>query len=496
VNLLIWTLAVPLVTAAIGSLAGDRRAKELVLTAGLLTTFALCVSVARQFLGGAEPTAFGGALRIDGLSALVLLLCGFVGLVSGIYGIGYLRRNDARQLVTSRMRREFYGLVPAYVFAMLLVSMSNNLGIMWIGVELTTLASVFLITFHDTPTSLEAGWKFLMLGSLGLGFALLGTVLLFAAGQGHLGEGTAALNWTRFIEIAPVLHPFTLKLGVVFALIGYGTKAGLAPMHTWKPDAYREAPSPAGVLMAVSMMNVALYCVLRIHLISRAALGPAFSGDLLLTLGLLSVLIATPFVLVQWNLKRLLAYSSIEHVGIMAVGVGLGGEAGAFGALLHMAYHSLAKPVAFLSAGTLAQLHSSSNFDRIGTGTFTRAPVASAMLVLSALMITGSPPFGLFFSEMTILKAGFVGPHVTATSVFLAALVVLFCGMAFQIGRLVLGPVRDPADRRVPSPERFDLGMVMLIVVAILATVSAFYLPAPALALIHAATRVVGGGGR
>ena len=294
--------------------------------------------------------------------------------------------------------------------------------------------------------------------------------------------------------MASSLHPFTLRLGVVFALIGYGTKAGLAPMHTWKPDAYREAPSPAGVLMAVGMLNGALYCVLRIHLISKAALGPAFSGDLLLTLGLLSVLIATPFILVQWNLKRLLAYSSIEHVGIMAVGIGLGGEAGAFGALLHMTYHSLAKPVAFFSAGTLAQLHSSSNFDRIGTGTFSRAPVASGLLVLAALMITGSPPFGLFFSEMTILKAGFFSSHVTATSIFLAALVVLFCGFAFQIGRLVLGPPRDPKDRRVPQPERFDLSMATAIVAAIVAIVSAFYLPASMLALIHAATQVVWGG--
>src|SRR2546428_14015873 len=201
-----------------------------------------------------------------------------VGLLSSAYGVGYLRRNEARRLVTPRMRSEFYGLIPAYVFAMLLVSVSNNLGILWIAVELTTLASVFLITFHDRDTSLEAAWKFLVLGSLGLGFALLGTVLLFAAGQGYLGEGTSALDWTRFMEVAPHLHPFTLRLGVVFALIGYGTKAGLAPMHTWKPDAYREAPAPAVTLMAVGMVNGALYCILRVPLISKAALGAEFSG--------------------------------------------------------------------------------------------------------------------------------------------------------------------------------------------------------------------------
>jgi hydrogenase-4 component F len=456
-------------------------------------TFGLCLAIARQFLRGTIPAAFGDALRVDGLSVLVLVLCGFVGLLSGAYGIGYLRRNEARRLVTPRMRREFYGLIPASVFAMLLVAMSNNLGILWIAVELTTLAAVFLITFHDWDTSLEAAWKFLMLGSLGLGFALLGTVLLFAAGQNDLGDGLSALHWTRFIEVAPRLHPFTLRLGVVFALIGYGTKAGLAPMHTWKPDAYREAPSPAAALMAVGMLNAAVYSILRIHLISKAALGPEFSGGLLLNLGVLSAVVATPFILIQADLRRLLAYSSIEHVGIMAVGVGLGREAGVFGALLHMTYHSLAKPVAFFAAGTLAQLHSSSNFDRIGHGTFSRAPITSGLFVLGALMITGAPPFGLFFSEMTILRAGFLGPHVTATSIFLAALVVLFCGFLFQVGRLVLGSPRDPSDRRVPLPERLDVGTATAISAAVLAVVSGFYLPGPLMALIQAATRVVWG---
>ena len=489
-NILVWTLLVPLVTSVIGGLRGSRRFKEGALVAGLVLTFALCVATAGQFLDGVMPAAFDNALRVDGLSALVLVLCGFVGLLAGVYGVGYLRRYEALGVVTPRRRREFHGLIPAYVFALLLVSVSNNLGILWIAVELTTLASVFLVAFHNRETSLEAAWKFLVLGSLGLGFALLGTVLLFASGQGMLGEGMAALNWTRFMEVGPRLHPYTLRLGVVFALIGYGTKAGLAPMHTWKPDAYREAPSPAVALMAVGMLNAALYCLLRVHLISNAALGPGFSGGLLLTLGLASVLIAMPFLLIQWNLKRLLAYSSIEHVGIMAVGVGLGAEAGVFGAMLHMTYHSLAKPLAIFSAGTLAQLHRSSDFDRIGTGTLGRAPVASGLFLLAAVMMTGSPPFGLFFSEMTILRAGFLGPHVKVTAVFLAALVVLFCGFFYQAGRLTLGP--QPTGREnVPEPETLDLGLGVMLVAALVAVVSAFYLPAPLMALIRAATRIV-----
>jgi hydrogenase-4 component F len=483
-------LTVPLVTALLGVLSPRRGQKEATLVGGLALTFTLALLTAGRFLRGEVPSAFDEALRVDGLSALVLVLSAFVGLMSGAYSVGYLRRNEARGLVSPWRRREFDALVPFYVFAMLLVSVSNNLGILWIAVELTTLVSVFLVAFHNRDTSLEAAWKFLVLGSLGLAFALLGTVLIFASGRGLMGEGMGGLNWTNFMAEAGRLHPLTLKLAVVFALVGYGTKAGLAPMHTWKPDAYREAPSPAGVLMAVGMLNGALYCLLRIHLIAKAALGPGFSGGLLLALGLLSVAVATPFILIQWNLKRLLAYSSIEHVGIMAVGLGLGVEAATFGAFLHMTYHTLAKPLSFFSAGTLAQLHGSSDFDEIVPGTLGRTPVASVLFLLAAVILTGSPPFGLFFSEMTILRAGFAGPHVWAVAFFLACLVLLFCGFFYQAGRLVLGePSVAPA--RSPDPEKLDVSTATTLLAATLAVVSAFYLPKGLLDLVHAAVRVV-----
>jgi hydrogenase-4 component F len=491
-SLLLWTLVVPALTGLLGVLPLPRWLTEANLVGGLALTLVLAVATAADFLGGAVPSAFGDALRVDGLSALVLVLSALVGLLSGAYSVGYLRRNEALGLVSPWRRREFDALVPLYVFAMLLVAVSNNLGILWIAVELTTLVSVFLVAFHNRDTSLEAAWKFLVLGSLGLAFALLGTVLIFASGRGVLGEGMASLHWTRLFGLARELHPFTLKLGVVFALIGYGTKAGLAPMHTWKPDAYREAPSPAGVLMAVGMLNGAFYCLLRIHLIAKAGLGPEFSGGLLLALGLLSVVVATPFVLIQWDLKRLLAYSSIEHIGIMALGVGLGAEAATFGALLHMTYHTLAKPLSFFSAGTLAQLHRSSDFEAIGPGTLGRAPVASALFVLAAVIITGSPPFGIFFSEMMILRAGFAGPHTAAVAAFLACLVLLFCGFLYQVGRLVLG-AQPTGKHRAPDPERLDVGSLVTLVAAALAVGSAFYLPQGLLDLVHAAARVVGG---
>lgn len=488
---LLLTLLLPLLTAGLGLLPGRRRPKEALFLAGMLATFAASLATASRFLGGEVPQALGAALRVDGLSALVLVLTAFAGVLSSFYAVGYLERNERAGFISAGMRRKLLALMPAYVAVLLLVAVSNNLGVLWIAVEATTVASVFLVAFHDRDTSLEAAWKFLMLGGVGLGFALLGTVLIFASAQGLMGEDLASLEWTRLVAAAGRFHPFTLKLGVVFAVIGYGTKAGLAPMHTWKPDAYREAPSPAGVLMAVGMLNCSLYCLLRIHLISKAGLGPAFSEGLLLGLGLFSVLVATPFILIQWNLKRLLAYSSIEHVGIMALGFGLGARAATFGALLHMTYHTLAKPVGFFSAGTLAQLHRSSDFDELGSGTLWRTPVASGLLAVATLMVTGSPPFGLFFSEMLILREGFVGPHRLVAVVFLASLVLLFCGFFYQVGRLVLGP--RPTGGRAPEPEVLDMAMGTTLAVALLAAVSAFYLPGPLMALIEAAVAVVAG---
>ena len=492
-NLVVVTLLVPLATGALGALVRPGRARDGLLTGGLALTFVACLGLARAFLGGTVPSAFGGALRVDALSALVVVLCGVVSLLAGVYAVGYLRRHEARGLFTPRMSREFGGLLPAYVFALLFVAVSNNLGLMWIAVELTTLTSVFLVGMHNRDTSIEAAWKFLMLGSLGLGFALLGTILIFASGQGRLDETMGSLNWTRLIEVAPHLHPFTVQLGVVFALIGYGTKAGLAPMHTWKPDAYRETPSPAGVLMAVGMLNSAVYSLLRIHTISQAAIGPEFSSGLLLALGLLSVIVAVPFVLLQWNLKRLLAYSSVEHAGIIAIGVGLGSRAAAFGAVLHLTYHALAKPLVFFSAGVVAQLHRSSDLKAIGTGTLGRTPVASSLLVLAMVIITGSPPFGLFFSEMTILRAGYLAHHGVAATVLLAALVVLFCGFSYQVGRIALGPQPETGRPGVEA-ESLDWSLAATVIAAVVAVGSAFYLPGPLVTLMNGAAAVVAGG--
>ncbi len=272
--------------------------------------------------------------------------------------------------------------MPAYVAAMLLVAVSNNLGVLWIAVEATTIASVFLVAFHNRDTSLEAAWKFLVLGSVGLAFALLGTVLLFASGRGVLGEGMSALDWTRLLAHAGASPPHREARGGL-------RRRRLRHQGGPGADAHVEAGRlPRGALPGRRSHGggddelLALRPAAGPHL-SRAVLGPGSRAGSSSAWGCASVLVATPFILIQWNLKRLLAYSSVEHVGIMAIGFGLGGEVATLGALLHMTYHTFAKPVAFFSAGTLAQLHGSSDLDAIGGGTLSRTPVASGLLVLA-----------------------------------------------------------------------------------------------------------------
>src|SRR5208337_2053573 len=244
-----------------------------------------------------------------------------------------------------------------------------NLGVMWAAVEVTALSSVLLVALYNRKTSLEAAWKYVMLGSLGLALALFGTVITYAAAVSQGGGGRLpSFNWSHLMTVAAQLDPRLLKLAFVFAFIGYGTKAGLAPMHTWLPDAHSEAPSPTSAMLSGVSLKVALYALLRFHILTTASLGTPFSGTLLLVFGLGSMFLAAPFILVQTNLKRLLAYSSLEHVGLICVGIGLNSPVTIFGALLHMGYHALTKPVLFFAAGNIHQTCHTLKMRLIGPG--------------------------------------------------------------------------------------------------------------------------------
>jgi hydrogenase-4 component F len=372
---------------------------------------------------------------------------------------------------------------------MLLVTVANNLGVMWVAIEATTLTSVFLVTFYGKVTSLEAAWKYAVIGGVGLSMALFGTVLTYYAGRHLASSGTlAGLNWSVLIEGAAHLDRTTMRLAFILVLLGYGTKAGLAPMHTWKPDAYSEAPVPAAAILSSAMLNCALYGLIRFYVLASRCLGADFPGSLLLLFGILSMGIAVPFVLVQKNFRRLLAYHTIDHAGIMATALGVGGPLGALALMLHMTFHTVAKSLLFLCAGNVYQHFRTDLFHQIKGGVIRTLPLTGTIFLTAMLAIIGMPPFSLFQSEFLILRAAFDSGHYLPSVLFVLFGTGIFAGALLHVGGLVLGP--EPAHPEAAWKPWRDTAIVSLAVVLV---VIGFWLPSPLLALIRGAARVVAG---
>src|ERR1017187_4004356 len=424
-------------------LVRSRRAMSALGGLAYLTTLALGIALFPQVLNRGVVTEWNEFLCADALSAWMVLLISVVSLSTSLYAGRYFQRDlDAKSVTPGRVR-EFFVLTPLFVAGMFLVVLANNLGVMWFAVEATALSSVLLVALYNRKTSLEAAWKYIILGSLGLALALFGTVFLYAAAVGpHASEKLPSFNWSHLITVAPQFDHGLIKLAFLFAFIGYGTKAGLAPMHTWLPDAHSEAPSPTSAMLSGVSLKVALYALLRFHILTTACLGTSFSRTMLLVLGLGSMFLAAPFILVQNNLKRLLAYSSLEHIGLICVGIGLNSPLTIFGALLHMGYHALTKPVLFFAAGNIHQTCHTLQMRLIGLGMLKLLPVTAVCMALAAAAAVGLPPFGLFFSEMTILTGGFAAGHAVVSTLVLAALLAAFCGILYQFTRILPGTPR------------------------------------------------------
>src|SRR4030095_1441381 len=276
--------------------------------------------------------------------------------------------------------------------------------------------------------SLEAAWKYIIIGSAGIALALFGTVLVYFSAVQVLGEHAEnGFNWSVLVEVADKCQPAALRLGFVMVLVGYGTKAGLAPMHTWKPDAYAEAPVPSAALLGAGFINCALYGIMRFYALAAKCLGHDYTGNLLILFGVASILVAAPFVLVQRNFRRLLAYSSIDHAGIMVAALGFGGKLGALGAVLHMLFHAIAKPLMFFCAGNVQQHYGSPYFRNV-TGAIRTLPWTGGLFLMATFAIPALPPFSLFQSEFTTLSAALAGGHMWAVGLFVAGIVTIFAG--------------------------------------------------------------------
>jgi hydrogenase-4 component F len=490
-SLLSPILAVPATAGLASLLAPSRRVMAALSMLAFGITLGLGILLLDQVLKSGAVQEWGGFFHADALSAWMVLLISVVSLGTSLYAGSYFERDLAHQAVTPARVREFYVLTPLFVTGMFLVVLANNLGVMWFAVEATALSSVLLVALYNRQTSLEAAWKYIILGSLGLALALFGTVFLYAAAVGpHASEKLPSFNWTHLLAIAPQLDPRLVKLGFVLALIGYGTKAGLAPMHTWLPDAHSEAPSPTSAMLSGVSLKIALYALLRFHILTSACLGSGFSHHFLLAFGLFSMLLAAPFILVQRNLKRMLAYSSLEHVGLICTGVAMNTPITIFGALLHMGYHALTKPVLFFAAGNIHQTFHSLEFRAIGPGVVKVLPVTVVLMGLAAMAAIGLPPFGLFFSEMTVISGGLAAGKVTVSVLILVALVACFCGVLQQLTRILLGtrPPQPAGDVRMTD----GVSAMGLLLGGLL--VFSVWLPAPLQAVMHQAADIIGGG--
>jgi len=437
--ILIALLLIPALAAGLIALLRDRVLMEAIHALAAFATLATGLTVAfRVWHDKAVISALGHLLRADALSALMVTVVALLGAIASIYGLGYIRAEfDTKHTNRARL---FFSLSHLFILTMLLAVTTDNLGVMWVAIEGTTLATVFLVNLHDTHTSLEAAYKYLILSSVGIALAFIGTAFMYYTGAARSGE--IAVNWTSLHAGASTLDPQVVRLAFVFILVGYGTKAGLAPMHTWLPDAHSEAPAPISALMSGVLLNVGLYALLRFKAIVDVTLGSSYSSRLLMGIGLLSLAVASAFLLTQRNYKRMLAYSSVEHMGIICLGLGFGGYWGVFGALLHMINHALSKSLLFMLSGNILLKYRTTDIRRV-RGLLRASPLTGGAFLAGTLALLGLPPFGLFISEFIIFRAG-LESNASVAVIGIALLAVAFAGMLASVNQMLYG---EPPDR-------------------------------------------------
>jgi hydrogenase-4 component F len=399
-------------------------------------------------LRGEVPVG-GDLLRADALSALLALCVSGVAALAAWLGPG-LARDDGYEPAQARTFRIFANL---FAFTMLFAVTTDNVGFMWVAVEATTITSAMLVPLHASRASVEASWKYILIGSVGIALAFAGTVIAYFDFVTLVGRDTLALNWTVLRDAAPALNPKVMQLAFVFILIGYGTKAGLAPMHTWLPDAHSEAPAALSAMMSGVLLAVAMYAVIRWQAVVRITLGHGFAEDLITLLGLLSLAIGTLSLVSQRNYKRLLAYSSIEHTGLICVGMALG-PLGIFASMLHLLNHSLAKSMMFLLAGRVLHRYGTAEIQGV-SGLLRVMPWTAGLFAAGMLAVIGLPPFGMFVSEFALVRAGFAAGRPVLIGVVLALLAIGFVGVIAHLNRMLYGPA--PAAVAVGEGGRWAL---------------------------------------
>jgi hydrogenase-4 component F len=457
----------PLAMAAVTFALPSNRWRPWLLPLGGLGHLGLVAIAIFQAKDAGAVSGLGGWLLLDPLGKVILGFLSVLFFLFSLYAPGYLAfRPD-------RSNRIFCANLFAALASMTLVTLSHHLGLMWVAMEATTLVSAPGIYFNQNPRSLEATWKYLLIGSVGIALALFGSFFLAYASLKSGLEST--LLFDQLIQIAPQLSSPWLHAAFVLLFIGYGTKMGLAPMHTWKPDAYGEAPGIVGTLLAGGVTSCAFLAILRVYQICRAGSEGEFARQVMIVIGLLSMAVAAVFMARQRDFKRMLAYSSVEHMGILVLGIGIGGAA-VYGALLHLVNNGLTKGVLFLSAGNIHRAYGSKLTDDV-RGALQRVPLSGALFLAGFLAITGSPPFGPFVSEFTIVNAAVGSGQVVAATLFLVLLGIVFIGMGATVLAVVQGDAPPPKEKN-GFRDTLSTGAPILLFLALVVLLGV-YIPSP-----------------
>lgn len=438
---------------------------------------ATVIAVAAVVKNGSYASAV--YFSIDSLGAILLILVAVIGFIVSWYSVGYLKAEVAKNIIGFSRVRQYFILLHLFLFAMFFAIITPNPIMMWIAIEATTLSTAFLISFYNKPSAMEAAWKYLILNSVGLLLGFFGTLLFLYPSLQAGQEGL--ITWHSIRANVAGFDPFVVKIAFIFILIGYGTKMGLVPMHTWLPDAHSKAPVPISGLLSGVLLNIAFLAILRFKSVVDLAVGRDFSQELLIFFGIVSILVSAFIIFIQKNYKRLLAYSSIEHMGVMALGFGFGGL-GASAALLHMIYHSLAKSLLFLSSGHIFLKYSSTKILLV-KGVMSVLPLTGVSFIIGFLAITGIPPFGIFITEFSILSAG-IQNHPIVTLMALFGLTLVFIGFFRHTVAMIFGENETGMQRG----EAGAWTMAPVVILAVMLTVTSFYVPSFLALLINAAS--------
>ena len=430
-------LGLPLAGALVLAGVGDRGFAPTINVAASLATWLASIALTARVISDGPMLVLDKLFFIDPFNVFLVALTAFVGFTTAIFSRPYMRIEQQHGRLTAARLRLYHSMYQLFNFTMLLALMTNNMGILWVAMEAATLTTVLLVSLYRTPASLEAAWKYFILCGVGIAQALFGTILLYFAAEKLLGAEGGALLWTELNAVKGALEPTVLSLAFVFLLVGYGTKVGLVPLHNWLPDAHAEGPTPVSAVLSGLLLNVALYAVIRCKVLVEGALQTSFARDLLMGFGLLSVVVAAFLLSRQKDIKRLFAYSSVEHMGIITFAFGMGGPIANFAGLLHMTVHSLTKSAIFFAAGHAAQKAGTQMIDGI-RGLITLSPVVGWGLALGSLAILGMPPFGVFASEFLILTTA-MREHSWATPFLLLALGVAFAAVFSKVQPMIFG---------------------------------------------------------